>query len=473
MSQRRILIVDNDETMASTLARVVSQDGHQAVIALSGHEGLQLVADYAPDLVITDMVMPGMDGISFVRSLKAIDPTLPVIMITGHGSIDNAVEVMREGAFHYFTKPVRMRELLLHVTKALNNREALAENRYLKEQLQKRYRHETIIGRSRAMREVMSHVEQVAPSTATVLITGETGTGKEVVAEAIHFLSPRAGRPLVKVNCGALPDTLVESELFGHVRGAFTGAHRDRQGRFEVADTGTIFLDEIGLMSMAAQVRLLRVLQEGEFERVGGSSPVKVNVRVVAATNQPLEKAVEERRFREDLYYRVKVFHIHLPPLRDRWEDIAILAHHFMTKYAEQNGKRLIGFGVKAMEILESYSWPGNVRELENAIEYAVVLARSDRITASDLPRDLRPSEEPDDRIIVPVGISAKDVEGILVRRTLDLTRGDKESAAAMLGFSLRTLYRKMREHSIAVDQGSKNQVRPPFFPGRHPLGRV
>ncbi|HPA44452.1 MAG TPA: sigma-54 dependent transcriptional regulator [bacterium] len=463
MAERCILIVDDDETMVSTLARVVSQDGHRAVTALSGHEGLRKVADCAPDLVITDLVMPGMDGISFVRSLKAIDPALPVIMITGHGSIDSAVEAMREGAFHYLTKPISMRDLLLYVSKALESREALAENRYLREQLEKRYRHETIIGRSRAMREVMDHVEQVAPSTATVLITGDTGTGKEVVAEAIHFLSPRTGRPLVKVNCGALPDTLVESELFGHVRGAFTGAHRDRQGRFEAADTGTIFLDEIGAMTPAAQVRLLRVLQEGEFERVGGTSSIKVNVRVVAATNQPLEKAVEERTFREDLYYRIKVFHIHLPTLQERHEDITLLAHHFMNKYAERNKKRLVGFGEKSMQILESHSWPGNVRELENAIEYAVVVARGDRITALDLPRDLRPSREPDDRIVLPVGISAAEAEGILIRRTLDLTRGDKDSTAAMLGFSLRTLYRKIKEHGIPLDRGDKSYIAPPL----------
>ena len=468
MSERRILIVDDDEKMAMTLARVVSQDGHRAVTALSGHEGLRMIAEHALDLDITDIVMPGMDGISFVRSLKAIDPTLPVIMVTGYGSIDSAVEAMREGAFHYLTKPVRMRELLMYVAKALDSREALAENRYLKEQLQKRYRHETLIGRSQAMREVMKLTEQVAPSTATVLITGETGTGKEVVAEAIHFLSPRAGRPLVKVNCGALPETLIESELFGHVKGAFTGAHRDRQGRFEAADEGTIFLDEIAEMSPTSQVRLLRVLQEGEFERVGGTSPVRVNVRMVTSTNQPLEKAVQEGRFREDLYYRIKVFQIQLPALRDRWEDIALLAHHFMTKYAERNGKHLVGFGEKAMEILESHSWPGNVRELENAIEYAVVMTRGDRIVASNLPRDLRPREERDDKIILPAGITVTEAEGILIRRTLDLTKGDKESTAAMLGFSLRTLYRKMKEHEIPLDQGSKSPIAPSVLPGSH-----
>ncbi len=462
------MIVDDDETMATTLARAVSQDGYRALTAHSGHEGLRMVSEHSPDLVITDMVMPGMDGISFVRSLKAIDPTLPIIMITGHGSIDTAVEAMREGAFHYLTKPVRMRELLMHVTKALDSREALAEKRYLKEQLQKRYRHETIIGRSQAMREVMNLVEQVAPSTATVLITGETGTGKEVVAEAIHFLSPRAGRPLVKVNCGALPDTLVESELFGHVRGAFTGAHRDRQGRFEAADDGTIFLDEIAEMSLAAQVRLLRVLQEGEFERVGGTSPVRVNVRVIASTNQPLEKAVEQQRFREDLYYRIKVFHIHLPPLRERREDIPLLAHHFMTKYAERNGKRLVGFGEKAMEILESHSWPGNVRELVNTIDYAGVMAISDRITASDLPRDLRPQEERADKIVIPAGVTASEAEGILIRRTLDLAKGDKESASAMLGFSLRTLYRKLKEHNIPLDYANRSRMAASIRPGGH-----
>ncbi|MEW6236975.1 MAG: sigma-54 dependent transcriptional regulator [Candidatus Omnitrophota bacterium] len=450
-----ILIVDDDEPMASTLARVLASQGYQCRIALSGDQALNRIHEQRFDLILTDMVMPGFDGVTFVRSVKSIDPNIPVIMITGYGSIDNAVEAMKAGVFHYLTKPVRLAELQVYVEKALASHEMLVEVQELKHRLKDYQTKNVIIGKSAAMRSIIAQVEHIAPSSATALITGETGTGKEMIAEVIHALSARADKEMIRVNCGALPETLLESELFGHVKGAFTNAYRDHEGRFEAADGGTIFLDEIGEMSLSAQVRLLRVLQEGEFNRVGDSKPIRVNVRVIAATNRDLQELVKERKFRDDLLYRINVFHLRLPPLRERSGDIPLLAQHFIEKYAKKNAKNVRGLGQNALEALERYYWPGNVRELENAIEHGVIMAHGDRVLLTDLPELLQESHRhTPDKIVIPLGFSASQSEGVILMRTLEMTQGDKEAAAKILGFSPRTLYRKMKEHQIPLSHG-------------------
>ncbi|HOJ59566.1 MAG TPA: sigma-54 dependent transcriptional regulator [bacterium] len=456
----RILIVDDDEKMARMLCKALSSQGHHCVLAFSGEQGLAQVHSQQFDLIITDQVMPGFDGVTFVRSVKAIDSSIPIIMMTGHGSIDMAVEAMKAGAFDFLTKPVRLAELQVYVDKALESHEMLVEVKELKDRLKNFQKKNMIVGKSQAMRNIITQIEQIAPSSANVLITGETGTGKEMIAEAIHALSPRSAKPIVKVNCGALPESLLESELFGHVKGSFTGAYKDHQGRFESANGGTIFLDEIGEMSPSAQVRLLRVLQEGEFERVGSSQPVQVDVRVIVATNRDLYKMVREGKFRRDLLYRINVFHLELPPLRERRGDIPLLAQHFIEKYAQKNGKNVHGLGQYAYEALENYDWPGNVRELENVIEHGVILARGDLIRLGDLPEMFhRPRKGERDglkesgKIILPLGLTAAQSEGILIRRTLDLTQGDKKAAAKILGYSARTLYRKLKEHKIPLNQ--------------------
>ncbi len=457
-----ILVVDDDETMAKTLTRALQSQGHDSESALSPEQGLRMVHENRYDLVLTDLVMPGIDGISLVRSIKAYDPNIPIILMTGYASVDNAVEAMKAGAFHYLTKPVRLHELHIFVEKALASHEMVLEVQELKDKLRGLESQNIIVGKSQAMRNVITQIEQIAPSTATVLITGETGTGKEMIANAIHALSRRADKPMVKVNCGALPETLLESELFGHNKGSFTGAYKDQVGRFEMADGGTIFLDEIGEMSPSAQVKLLRVLQESIFERVGSGKSIEIDVRVIAATNRDLMDEVKNTTFREDLYYRINVFNLKLPPLRDRIGDITILAQHFIEKYAKKNDKEVVGLGEHAHKALEAYSWPGNVRELENVIEHGVILAKGDRILVDDLPELIRNATLSEDeatttggRITIPLGYSAIQSEGVIIRKTIEMTKGDKEAAAKILGYSTRTLYRKMKEHHISLDAGA------------------
>ncbi len=450
-----ILIVDDDLSMVRTLERALQSEKVRCTGTSSGAEALTLAREGSFDLLITDLVMPEVDGLAVTRGVHNIDPTVPIIVLTGHGSIDTAVEAMRAGARDYLLKPVRLPELRMTVNRALDSREMVVENKALREQLALYTAKNMIVGKTPRMRQLLTTMEQVAPSTATVLITGETGTGKELVADTIHAMSPRAAGPLMKVNCGALPESLIESELFGHVKGSFTGAIRDHAGRFEVANAGTIFLDEIGEMSPAAQVRLLRVLQEGIFERVGGTKPIHVDVRVIAATNRDLMETVKDAKFREDLYYRINVIHLDLPPLRERREDVVLLADHFMRRYAERNKKDIRGIGEEALERLQAYNWPGNIRELENAIEHGVVLSKGDRITVADLPLSLNAEKlkEPRGEITIPFGSSLDQAEGIVIRRSLEMVGGDKEAAATILGCSERTLYRKLREHNITTRQ--------------------
>lgn len=384
-----LLIVDDEKNYLLVLEDLLSEAGYHVMTADSGSKGLELALSNDLDVLITDMKMPGLDGMTLLERVHSEKADLPVIMMTAFGSVEKAVEAMRKGAFDYILKPFKNEELKLTIRKACEHHQLLRRNRYLTQELQDRYQFSNIIGKSAAMQRVYELIEKVAPAKATVLITGESGTGKELIARAIHFNSPRRDLPFITVNCGALPETLLESELFGHEKGSFSGAISQRKGRFELAHEGTLFLDEITEMSPPLQVKLLRVLQEMEFERVGGSTTLRVDVRVVAASNRNLKEEVAAGRFRSDLFYRLNVVHVLMPPLRDRTDDIPLLVNHFLAKYGKGAGKPKISIDTDALRCLMNYSWPGNVRELENAIERAAILANGDRIEVRDLPSEI------------------------------------------------------------------------------------
>jgi two-component system NtrC family response regulator len=385
-----ILIVDDEKNYLIVLEALLSDVGYEVLTAADASKGLEMVRSHDLDLVITDMRMPGMDGMEFLARLHSQQPELPVIIMTAYATVEKAVEAMKRGAFDYITKPFKNDELKLTIRKAIEMHRLVRENRLLSRELQQRFSFGSIVGQSRAMRKVYGLIEKVAQTRATVLITGESGTGKELIARSIHFNSPRRDKPFVSVSCSALPESLLESELFGHERGAFTGAYTLRKGRFELADGGTLFLDEVGEMSPALQVKLLRVLQEMDFERVGGTRTIRVDARVVAATNRDLKRDVEKGRFREDLYYRLRVVQIEIPPLRERRDDIPLLVHHFLDKAAEANGVKVKRVGEEAFNLLYQYEWAGNVRELENVIERAVILCSGEEIGPDDLPDEIR-----------------------------------------------------------------------------------
>ncbi len=384
-----LLIVDDEKNYLLVLEDLLSEAGYQVYTADSGSKGLEMALASDLDVIITDMKMPGMDGMTLLERVHAEKPDLPVIMMTAFGSVEKAVEAMRKGAFDYILKPFKNEELKLTIRKALEHHQLLRRNRYLSQELQERYQFSSIIGKSAPMQRIYELIEKVAPAKATVLITGESGTGKELIARAIHFNSPRRNQPFITVNCGALPETLLESELFGHEKGSFSGAVSQRKGRFELAHEGTLFLDEITEMSAPLQVKLLRVLQEMEFERVGGSVTLRVDIRLVAASNRNLKEEVAAGRFRSDLFYRLNVVHVHLPPLRERTDDIPLLVNHFLTKYGASVGKPKMSIGLDALRCLMQYSWPGNVRELENAIERAVILCGGNEIELRDIPAEI------------------------------------------------------------------------------------
>jgi two-component system NtrC family response regulator len=384
------LIVDDEKNYLLILEDLLVEEGYHVVTADNAEKALDVVAEYDLDVVITDMKMPGMDGMAFLDRIHIQHPDLPVIMMTAYGSVEKAVEAMKKGAFDYILKPFKNQELKLTIRKAVDHHVLVRKNRYLTRELQERYQFGNIIGKSAPMQRIYELIEKVSPSKATVLITGDSGTGKELIARAIHFNSPRQEQPFITVNCGALPETLLESELFGHERGAFTGAVNLRKGRFELAHEGTLFLDEISEMSPPLQVKLLRVLQEMEFERVGGSQTIKVDVRVVAASNRNLKDEVAHRRFRSDLFYRLNVVHVQLPPLKERSDDIPVLVNHFLIKYSPEATHSQMTIESEAMRCLLDYSWPGNVRELENVIERAVILSNGKTITVKDLPQEVR-----------------------------------------------------------------------------------
>ena len=386
----KILVVDDEESHRIMLRAVLKEEGYRVTEAADGTDAVKAVEKEAFDLILMDIRMTNMDGIEALTEIRKISPLVPVLIMTAYASVKTAVEALKAGAFDYLTKPLDIEELKILIEKGLEHYHLRTENLALKERLGDRFDFSRIIGRSGKMNTLLETLAMVAPSDATVLIMGESGTGKEVVANAIHHNSPRAGQPFIKVSCAALPETLLESELFGHEKGAFTGAVSRREGRFQLAHRGTIFLDEVGEMSPALQTKLLRVLQEKEFEPLGSTRTVKVDIRVIAATNKDLTKEVKEGRFREDLYYRLNVVPITMPPLRERKEDIPPLADHFLAVYREKNRKPLKGISGKALDLLVRYDWPGNIRELENCIERAVIMAREEMITPADFPPQIQ-----------------------------------------------------------------------------------
>jgi two-component system, NtrC family, response regulator HydG len=440
-----LLIADDDPGLRESLERTLTREGYRVILASDGNAALERLQAGGVDLVLTDLKMPGLSGIELLRAVKAIAADVDVILLTAFGTVEEAVRAMKEGAYDFLTKPFRRAQLLRLIRQALERRELIQQNRALQQRLDDLLQQGAIIGSSPAFRRMMTLVEQVADSSATVLIQGESGTGKELVARTIHARSARSRGRFVAVNCAALPETLLESELFGYEKGAFTGAAGQKKGRFELADGGTLFLDEVSDLSPVTQPKILRVLQEGEFERLGGTKTLRVDVRIVAATNQELEQMVRERRFREDLYYRLNVIMLTVPPLRERSEDIRVLAQHFLRIYAAKNNRILDGFTDEAFQRLEAYDWHGNVRELENAVERCVVLTRGNRIEAGDLPDHIGGVKRPpQDAILALIGTPLDEVERRLLDETLRITGGNKTQAAKLLGIDVRTVARKL-----------------------------
>jgi len=447
MTVQTILIVDDEESHRLMLRAHLEQEGFSTVEAIDGEEAIAKVAEQNVDLILMDIRMPRLDGMEALLRIKRANPAIPVIMMTAYGSIDSAVKALQAGATDYLTKPLDSNELIVKVHKALRYHQLEEENVLYREQLGIRFDFSRIIGKSARMRELFDMLATVAPTEATVLLLGESGTGKEIIANAIHQNSPRRERPYIKVNCAALPETLLESELFGHEKGAFTGAIEKKKGRFERADGGTIFLDEIGEMSLTTQTKILRVLQEREFEPVGGTKTIKVDVRIIAATNKNLEDEVKRGKFREDLYYRINVVPITIPPLRERAEDIPLLAAHFLRLYGEKNKRMLKGFADGVMDALMRYDWPGNVRELENIVERTVIMSRGDTITFADLPPAIAGAQGT--AIQTSPAISLKDVERETIIKALQQTEGNRTKAAVLLGITRKTLQNKIKEYGI------------------------
>src|SRR5204863_3146256 len=441
-----LLIADDDPGLRESLERTLTREGYRVILASDGNAALERLQAGGVDLVLTDLKMPGLSGIELLRAVKAIAADVDVILLTAFGTVEEAVKAMKEGAYDFLTKPFQRAQVLRVIRQALERRDLIQQNRALQQRLDALLKQGDVIGASPAFRRMMTLVQQVADSSATVLVQGESGTGKELVARAIHERSPRRQGPCVAVNCAALPETLLESELFGYEKGAFTGAAGRKEGRFELADGGTLFLDEVADLSPVTQPKILRVLQEGEFERLGGTRTMRVDVRIVAATNQDLAEMVRDRRFREDLYYRLNVITITVPPLRERREDIRVLAEHFLRLYAAKNNRRLEGFAKEAMRRIEAYSWPGNVRELENVVERAVVLARGSPVEVTDLPDNVGGATPmPDGVFIVRVGTPLAEVEQRLLEETLRLTKGNKTLTARILGIDPKTVFRKLK----------------------------
>ena len=451
-----ILVVDDEKNYLVVLEALLGPEGYEVVTADNAQAALRLIKESDLDLVVTDMKMPGMSGMELLEETKKMKPGLPVIMMTAYGTIEMAVEAMRKQAYDYITKPFQNEQLKLTIRKALENYRLIKENRLLSEALSDRYKYGNIIGKSKPMTKIYDLIDKVAQSKASVLITGPSGTGKELIAKAIHYNSPRKDRPFISVNCGALTETLLESELFGHDRGAFTGAVALKKGRFELADGGTLFLDEVGDMPPPLQVKLLRVLQEMEFERVGGTKTIKVDVRVLSASNRNLKEDVSRGIFREDLFYRLNVIHIEVPSLRERIEDIRPLVNHFIEKYRQDGGKTKIELSPEAWKAIYNYSWPGNVREIENVIERAVVLNSSGVIGLEDLPSEFSGKKEDlsIDGFIpldVPLQRTLEKIEEGLIRRALKQCSNVQSRAAEMLGITKSLIQHKMRKYNISV----------------------
>ncbi len=446
-SKSKILLVDDDDSLREILSAHLEKGGYEVVAKGEPLGALELLKERSFDLLITDIKMEDLNGIELLKRAREIHPDLPVIMITGHGTIESAVESMKLGAFDYVTKPVGRDEFLHIIANALRMQELEAENIQLRSELKKKYGFGQIIGKGESMMQVFSLMEKVIETDTTVLIRGESGTGKELVARALHYNSPRAKGPFVVVNCASVPDNLMESELFGHVRGAFTGAHKDRNGKFQLANCGTLFLDEIGDLKLDLQAKLLRVLQEGEVEKLGEGIPRPVDTRVITATHRDLEEMMEKGEFRDDLYYRISVYPIQLPPLRERGDDLPLLVQHFIEKYAVEGGAR---FRSEAMEVLRHYSWPGNVRELENVVERALILKKSGELGLDILPPTVKQEtggifagEIPDD------GVNLDEIEVELIRKALKKAGGNQTKAARYLGLSRPTLIYRIEKYGI------------------------
>jgi len=442
----RILIVDDDKTFRSVTRNLLEEEGYLPEVAASAHEGMTLIKEKHYDLVLSDLVMPGVGGLEFLEHIKSHQPSTPVVMITGYASVNSAVEAMKRGAEDYLTKPCGNDELLIKIRRALEKSRERQELVRLRAEVSQKYTFQNLIGKSPAMMRVFELIMQVAETDTTVMIEGETGTGKELVAKAIHYNSPRREQPFIGINCAALAETLLESELFGHERGAFTGAIRQKLGRFELANKGTLFLDEISEIPHPTQVKLLRVLQERQFERVGGTETIRVDIRLISASNRDLSKAIQDGSLREDLYYRINVVPVQLPPLRERQEDIPLLATSFVQRYAMQHGKAIQDIAPSAMDFLLRYHWPGNVRELENLIERAVVLCQETHISAKHL---MLPNQRREDKLIFEAQ-SSRLAEDDLTRRyarlILEDVNGNKKEACRILGINFRTLQRRLGE---------------------------
>ena len=458
----RILVVDDDHAVRQALSRTLEKAGYDVVLANDGQAGLDRLREGAVHIILADLKMPGLSGQELLKAAKTIAPDVEVIVITGHGTVEDAVEAMKEGAYDFITKPFKRMQLEKTVRKAAEKQALVLENRVLQARVDELQGAGQIIGSSPAILRTLELVNQVAPSTATVLIQCESGTGKELIANALHHGSPRRPRPFIKVNCAALPETLLESELFGYERGAFTGAVARREGRFELADGGTLFMDEIGDLSLTTQAKLLRVLQEGEFDRLGGTRTLKVDVRLVAATHADLSTLVQRKRFREDLFYRLNVITIQIPSLRERREDLPLLAQHFLGRFAAKNAKTISGFTDEALDLLQSYPWPGNVRELENVIERAVVLTRGSMISPADLPETLAGEDQAARHLVISIGTPLEEVEDRLIEETLRYTKGDKTLAAKLLGIATRTIYRRMKGEPEPSGTAQENAEHPP-----------
>jgi len=467
-----LLVADDDPAIRQSLERTLIREGYQVALAPDGHAALERLREGGVDLVLSDLKMPGLTGLELLREVKTVAPDVDVIMLTAFGTVEEAVKAMKDGAVDFLTKPFQRAQLIRVIRKALEHRALVEQNRALQKRLDDLLRQGDIIGVSPAFRRMMTLVDQVANSSATVLVHGESGTGKELVARAIHERSSRRGGRFVAVNCAALPETLLESELFGYEKGAFTGAAGRKEGRFELADGGTLFLDEVADLSPVTQPKILRVLQEGEFERVGGTRTIRVDVRIVTASNQDLATLVREKRFREDLYYRLNVITVTAPPLRERREDVAVLAQHFLRVYAAKNNRHLEGFSDEALHCLEAYAWPGNVRELENVVERAVVLARGSTVEVTDLPDNVAERAVMLERqeagegsagaaaesfFKVKVGTPLAEVEQRILEETLRLTKGNKTLTAKILGIDPKTVFRKLKageaEEPSAADE--------------------
>ncbi len=457
-----ILVVDDEKNYPLILGAVLEEEGFEVLTANSGREALEIQKTSDVDLILTDMKMPSMDGIELLEKIKAGDPDMPVIMMTAYGSVDKAVEAMGKGAYSYILKPFDNEKLVVYVNKAISMYRVVKENRRLRDAVESQYSFGNIIGKSKVMHDIFKNIRKVAPSSATVLIEGESGTGKELVAKSIHFNSPRREKPFVAVNCSALAESLLESELFGHEKGAFTGAVAMKKGRFEMADGGTLFLDEIGELSPGLQVKLLRVLQEKVFERVGGVKPVSVNIRIIAATNKNLKNEMINQQFREDLFYRLNVVHIVLPPLQQRKEDIHLLAKHFIAKYAHEHKSDIPvnGIAKEVERLFYDYAWPGNVRELENVIERAMVMCTTAKISEADLPKEFKANVY---NTLYLEGIPENAhldetldlIEKKMINRALKLTGNVQSEAAKLLGIGKSGLNWKIKKFKL--DIGSNN----------------